>query len=91
MKTFFLNRPPYDMESWNIFERLAAIIGIYHGILYECSFIEPLTLLRDVVFDKVNVMEPFFLRSTDFRHAILGYIRQFGSYVRNSLRNSSRM
>ena len=33
-----------------------------YGILYKCSFTEPLTLLRDVIFDKVNVMKIFFLK-----------------------------
>ena len=43
------------MQSWNI-AKLAAMFGI----LYGCSFTEPLTLLRDVIFDKVYVIETFF-------------------------------
>ena len=51
------------MQSWDIFARLAAVFGIHFEILYECSFTEPLNLLRDVILDKVNVMKTFFLES----------------------------
>ena len=45
------------MQSWDIFARLAGMLGIHYGILYECNFTKPLNLLRNVIFDKVNVMK----------------------------------
>ena len=56
MKTFFRDR----QAILNLFARLAAMFGSHYGILYECSFTKPLTLLRGVIFDKVNVMKTFF-------------------------------
>ena len=53
------------MESRDIFARLTAMFRIHCGILYVYSFTEPLTLLRDVTFDKVNVMKTFFFLETD--------------------------
>ena len=44
-RPFFGDRLPFDMQSWDMFARLAAMVGIHRGILYEFSFTEPLTLL----------------------------------------------
>ena len=57
---FFEDRPPFDMPSWDIFARSAAMFGSHCGILYQRSLTEPLTLLRDVIFEKVNVMKTLF-------------------------------
>ena len=54
IKTFFLffgDQPPFDMQSWDIFARLAARFGVHYEIFYECGITEPLTLLRDVISD----------------------------------------
>ena len=48
------------MQPWDIFARLAGMLEIHYGILYECNFMKPLNLLRDVIFDKVNVMKTLF-------------------------------
>ena len=61
-KTFFGDRPPFDIQSWNIFIRLAAMFGIHD----KCCFMETLTLLGDVIFDKVNVKKTFFLEIDPF-------------------------
>ena len=45
---FYGDRPPFDTQSWDIFTKLAAMLGIH----YKYSFTEPLTLLRDVIFNK---------------------------------------
>ena len=61
MKTFFLflgDRPPFNLQFWDMFARLTAMFGI----LNKCDFTEPLTLLREVIFDEVNVMKTFYDR-----------------------------
>ena len=62
MKTFFYfeDRPLFDWQSWDIFARLGAMFGIHYGIFFAFSFTEPLTLLRNVIFDKLKVMKTFF-------------------------------
>ena len=52
MKTFLSrDQPPFLVQSWDIFPRLAAIFEIHCGIRYECSFAEPLTLLGGTHFE----------------------------------------
>ena len=61
------------MQSWDIFARLAAMLGIHCEILYECSFTEPQTLLRGTQFENhctillnTNVLSDFLLFKAHF-------------------------